>query len=116
MGVVSAMNEGKFYATDLKVRRIRAGMKSTDVAKFFSRPNSWVTRVEHGDVRITKEQYDEFIKLYGDDEEIEFAGSGIARENAKLKKMIKILEIENTSLKHTIEELKHILELDYLRV
>lgn len=109
MGVVSAMNEGKFYATDLKAKRIRTGMKLIDVAKFFSRPNSWVTKVEHGDVRITKEQYDQFIKLYGATEDDEFIGSGIAKENARLKKMVKILEAENTSLKCVINDLKEIL-------
>ena len=55
----------KVSGTDLKLKRIASGMKATEVCSIIGEKNSWLSKVEKGELLITKEMYLRLSNMYG---------------------------------------------------
>ena len=56
--------EHKFIIERLKEARQHAGLKQEEVARRLNRPQSYVSRIESGQVRIEVLQLTEFARIY----------------------------------------------------
>ena len=50
---------------DLKLKRIANGIKSKEVCDIVGKAPAWLTKVENGELSISKEMYDKLNGMYG---------------------------------------------------
>lgn len=84
----------KDYPNDLAPIRISRNMTASEVAAMFGKSNAWMTKVEHGGGRISRETYNKFLEIYNVDK---IDGVKI-KDNKEIDARIELLEKENTML------------------
>lgn len=90
---------------ELKLLRIKSGVKARNVATMLNKSSAWVSKMEKGEIAISEELYNRLKSLY--DAEIEILQkdkmydekiSFLTKENQKLKELLSYYIKENEEI------------------